>query len=159
MGMRSILFGAHANQSIALPRVSRIYRNHKHRFHICHKRPRPPYKHILSGESPISNTSRFHRMDYYQCPAQDLYLEARRRRFPKLLGSQDQLHEGLMHDDKERGSDATTVSTADQSAFLPRTVNLSHKTECDDTNLASRLVNESACTKCVAYEGGRADCA
>jgi hypothetical protein len=89
-------------------------------------------------------------MEYYECPGQDLFLEARRRGFPKLLSSQDQLHEDLMHDDEERGSDATTVSTTDRSAFIPRTVNLSHKTEFGDTTLASQLVNESACTICVA---------
>ena len=62
-----------------------------------------------------------------------------------------------MQDDEARGSDATTVSTTDHSAFIPRTVSLEHTAELDKTNLASQLINESASTKCVVQEDGRAD--
>lgn len=62
-----------------------------------------------------------------------------------------------MQDDEERGSDATTVSTTDSGAFIPRTVSLEHTAALDKTDLASQLINESASTKCVVREDGRAD--
>ena len=96
-------------------------------------------------------------MDYYQCPTEDLLIEAQRRGFPRLWSSRDQLIEVFIQDDEAKGSDATTISTTDYGAFIPRTVSLEHTAALDKTDLASQLINESASTKCVVREDGRAD--
>jgi hypothetical protein len=81
-------------------------------------------------------------MEYYRCPIEDLIQEARRRGYTRF-GNSDQLSEGLQRDEEARGSDATTVGTVAQSAFVPRGLNLSHTAEFGKTVLASHLVDES----------------
>jgi hypothetical protein len=81
-------------------------------------------------------------MEYYKCPIEDLIREARRRGSTKS-GTSDQLSEALQRDEEARGSDATTVGTVVQSAFVPRELNLSHTAEFGKTVLASHLVDES----------------
>jgi hypothetical protein len=88
-------------------------------------------------------------MDYYQCPIQDLVSELQRRRFPMLSTSKDELIERLMEDDDNRGSDATTILTTEQNAFVPPSVKMAHTAEFGNTTVANQLVNESALAKCV----------
>jgi hypothetical protein len=86
-------------------------------------------------------------MDYHKCPLQDSYAETRRRGLLSLLRSRDQLNEGLMRDDDDRGSNATTICTMDRSILLPRVAKLA---QAGNSIVASHLVNESTCAECTA---------
>lgn len=83
-------------------------------------------------------------MDYYRCSIEALHRELERRHFA-TYGSHDLLSEQLRADDEAKGSEATTVTTANPTAFAPREVNLMRTVEFDQTGPATQLVNQSMC--------------
>jgi hypothetical protein len=82
-------------------------------------------------------------MDYYRCSIEALRRELERRHFA-TYGSHDLLSERLRADDDAKGSEATTVTTGDPSAYAPREINIMRTAEFGQTVPATQLVNQSA---------------
>jgi hypothetical protein len=82
-------------------------------------------------------------MNYYPCSTEEIRLELQRRGLT-ADGPHDELSEMLEKDDKDRGADATTVTTFDLDPHTRRNLDLtSHAAEFGRIAPIDLLVNES----------------
>jgi hypothetical protein len=81
-------------------------------------------------------------MAYYGCSTEELYHELQRRGYA-IKGSHDHLSEALDRDDRSRGTEATTIATAEMCLNVSRELDLLRTSEFGPTASVGLLVNES----------------